>query len=62
MMRMSEESCRKSRMMRSLAMDFRFRENDDFSFDHKSRKISSAAFFPQAPRTPPPGWLAAPQR
>ncbi len=24
--------------------------------------ISSAAFFPQAPITPPPGWLAAPQR
>ncbi len=27
-----------------------------------SRKISIAAFLPQAPMTPPPGWLAAPQR
>ena len=27
-----------------------------------SRRISCAAFLPQAPITPPPGWLAAPQR
>lgn len=29
---------------------------------YKSRSISAAAFLPQAPSTPPPGWLAAPQR
>lgn len=28
----------------------------------KSRKISSAPLRPQAPITPPPGWLAAPTR
>lgn len=27
-----------------------------------SRRISCAAFLPQAPITPPPGWLAAPHR
>ena len=27
-----------------------------------SRRISVAAFLPQAPITPPPGWLAAPHR
>jgi methylthioribose-1-phosphate isomerase len=27
-----------------------------------SREIIAAAFLPQAPSTPPPGWLAAPQR
>src|SRR4051812_28912981 len=30
--------------------------------NHVSRRISSAAFLPQAPRTPPPGWLAAPHK
>ena len=30
--------------------------------DQMSRRISCAAFLPQAPMTPPPGWLAAPQR
>ncbi len=30
--------------------------------DQMSRRISCAAFLPQAPMTPPPGWLAAPHR
>jgi hypothetical protein len=29
---------------------------------YMSRRISAAAFLPQMPITPPPGWLAAPHK
>ncbi len=38
-------------------------ENDDVTASgYSTRSISRAALRPQAPITPPPGWLAAPQR